>query len=394
MLLSVITPTHNPKYLKDLEKSLLSQSYPNWEWVILLNNGASYNPKVKDKRIKLYNSKNNNKFVGALKKEACELSKGEVIIEIDHDDFVTSNCLEEIYKAFQDEKVGFVYSRTIQLNKNFIPYNPIHGWTYTKVNFKNNKELYAMNNLPATPGNLGYIWFQPDHVRAWRKSNYIQVGGHNENLEICDDQDLMCKLYLVTEFKEIPKPLYFYRVDGDNTWLNKRKKIQNLTIELFDKYIDPICFRFCEKNNLPRVNIISENFNKQPNESFENYTLNDLYNIKPNSVGFVCADDVIQSYSNKNEIISEIHRILVPNGMFKCIVPSTDGRGAFQDPSHLSYWNENSFWYYMWGREQKKFLNPLYKNVSFREKRLYTHFPSQWHKNNNISYVVSYIDKV
>ncbi len=28
------------------------------------------------------------------------------------------------------------------------------------------------------------------------------------------------------------------------------------------------------------------------------------------------------------------------------LVPSTDGRGAFQDPTHVSFWNINSFMYY------------------------------------------------
>ena len=28
------------------------------------------------------------------------------------------------------------------------------------------------------------------------------------------------------------------------------------------------------------------------------------------------------------------------------LTPSTDGRGAFQDPTHVSFYNENSFWYF------------------------------------------------
>jgi len=28
------------------------------------------------------------------------------------------------------------------------------------------------------------------------------------------------------------------------------------------------------------------------------------------------------------------------------LTPSTDGRGAFQDPTHLSFWNLNSWFYF------------------------------------------------
>lgn len=45
-------------------------------------------------------------------------------------------------------------------------------------------------------------------------------------------------------------------------------------------------------------------------------------------------------------IMTEIWRLLKPNGLFTCFTPSSDGRGAFQDPTHYSFWNENSFWYF------------------------------------------------
>jgi predicted SAM-dependent methyltransferase len=45
-------------------------------------------------------------------------------------------------------------------------------------------------------------------------------------------------------------------------------------------------------------------------------------------------------------IMNEVWRILKPGGAFYSFTPSTDGRGAFQDPTHYAFWNQNSFWYY------------------------------------------------
>jgi len=46
-------------------------------------------------------------------------------------------------------------------------------------------------------------------------------------------------------------------------------------------------------------------------------------------------------------VIEEIWRVLVPGGLFEHMTPSTDGRGAFQDPTHLSFWNINSWLYFV-----------------------------------------------
>ena len=45
-------------------------------------------------------------------------------------------------------------------------------------------------------------------------------------------------------------------------------------------------------------------------------------------------------------VIEEIWRVLKDGGIFEHQTPSTDGRGAFQDPNHLSFWNINSWLYY------------------------------------------------
>ena len=45
-------------------------------------------------------------------------------------------------------------------------------------------------------------------------------------------------------------------------------------------------------------------------------------------------------------VIEEVYRVLKIDGIFEHLTPSTDGRGAFQDPFHLSFWNINSWFYY------------------------------------------------
>jgi ubiquinone/menaquinone biosynthesis C-methylase UbiE len=75
--------------------------------------------------------------------------------------------------------------------------------------------------------------------------------------------------------------------------------------------------------------------------------LNQGIPLPDNSVGVIWASHILEHLFDKHKILSEIHRVLVDGGWAFIQVPSTDGRGAFQDPTHVSYWNENCFWYYV-----------------------------------------------
>jgi len=393
MKFSIITPTHNPKYLKELEKTILEQTFSDWEWIILLNNGAEY--KAKDKRIKIFTSTQETNFVGSLKKEACSISKGEILVEADHDDLLTPDCLQELAKAYEDKEIGFVYSDNAKLADDFKPYQG-NDWTYRMFKY-GDRELFAMNSQPTNPGRLGYIWFAPDHVRSWRKSIYDQIGGHKE-MKVLDDQDLMHRLYMVTKFCHIPKVLYIYRIvdNKTNTWLVNNAQIQKETVEIYAKNVYNLSERFCQLNSLAKIDLCG-GFNKP-----EGYVSIDKYNgdifhdlekgipLADNSVGIIRAHDALEHISNQQMIMKEIHRVLAPGGMLLSQTPSTDGRGAWQDPTHISFWNQNSFYY--WTRPE--YAKYIQNDKLFRECRLITVFPNEYCKNNNIPYVIAHLEKL
>jgi O-antigen biosynthesis protein len=390
--ITIITPTHNPKYLKDLENSLMAQRFTDWEWVVLLNNGAKY--ESIDSRIKIYTSKQETAFVGALKKEACSLARGEIILEVDHDDFIADNCLQEVANAFEDSEIGFTYSRTIQLDKNFKPYNRLLGWTYTKV-VHEGEELFCMNNLPLYPANVGFIWFTPNHLRAWRKSIYDEIGGHNEELEICDDQDLICRLYLNTRFKEIPKPLYFYRVTGENTWLVKNKEIQTKTVELYNQYIHDLSDRYCELTNTNKLNIC-RTLEDGALEGYMNIPIDEFMekDLPNESFGFINAESVLQYLEDKNEAMLKIHNLLIKGGLTIIEVPNALSQAGVMNPNNKSQWVKNSFWYYMdIAPQRERYQDKKYQNISFKNKRLYTHFNTKWHQANDVGSIICHFEK-
>ena len=64
------------------------------------------------------------------------------------------------------------------------------------------------------------------------------------------------------------------------------------------------------------------------------------------SVDEIRAWDIIEHLPDKIHTMNEAWRVLRPGGVLDIKIPTTDGPGAWQDPTHVSYWNRNSFLYY------------------------------------------------
>src|SRR3990167_5494916 len=107
--LSIFTPTHgDSKYLPELWESIKNQTEQDFEWLIGKNNGGIV--PFENPRIKVFEFENPKKSIGLAKRFLCEKASGDILVEADHDDLLTPICLEEIIKAFQDQKISFAYS--------------------------------------------------------------------------------------------------------------------------------------------------------------------------------------------------------------------------------------------------------------------------------------------
>jgi len=105
-------------------------------------------------------------------------------------------------------------------------------------------------------------------------------------------------------------------------------------------------------------------------------------------VGVIYAEDVVQQLADPVHVMNEAYRVLAPGGFLLIRVPSTDGRGAFQNPLNVSFWNEHSFWYYT--RQTHARHVPAF-NGRFQVARLRTFFPDEFAKDNVIPYVEAHL---
>ena len=120
-LVSIIMNCYNGEtYLADAVKSILSQTYKNFE-VIFWDNQSNDQSAIiyknfKDKRLKYYYAKKHKSLYEA-RNFAIKKAKGKYIAFIDTDDLWIKNKLMLQIKKFKNRKVNFVYSNYFILNQ-------------------------------------------------------------------------------------------------------------------------------------------------------------------------------------------------------------------------------------------------------------------------------------
>jgi glycosyltransferase involved in cell wall biosynthesis len=384
MKFSIITPSHKyQSYFDELYISITQQTYENWEWIVYLNGEFKKDQLSKeilnDERVRIFTAYDGNTNIGYVKNKAFSLGTGDVLVEMDHDDILTPDCLKELATAFeQNPECGFVYSdnATYHMEDKFVPYSPVFGWTYKNYDW-NGKKLIAMNTFEPSSHSLSYIWYAPDHVRAWRKNTYEEIGGHNVELSMCDDHELMIRTYLVTKFHHIPKVLYIYRITGDNSFLERNEAIQIKTRELHNQYAQQLAERDADLKGLLKIDMGGGLFPRAGYTTIDQEDgditcdLNDGIPLEDNSVGVLNASHVIEHLRDPIKTMREIHRVLAPGGWAFIEVPSTEGNGAWCDPTHVSFWNEDSFPYYT-NKNKAVFIRN--KDIRFMSLRLETNW--------------------
>lgn len=373
--LSIFTPSHDSKFLPHVYESLKAQSDPNFEWHIVHNNGGE--PfECTDERVKQHLLYKAPEWVGPLKAYACERASSDILLELDHDDLLAPDAVAECKAAFDDESIGFAYSNAMHCGGEFGKvdrYGDAFGWRYRETEFDGHV-LDEPISFDPSPASLSRIWYAPNHFRAFRREVYETIGGYAKDMRVLDDQDLMCRMYLETEFRHIDRGLYVYRVHGENSWLKHNAEIQNNVYRLHDKYAEKMACKWAERSGLRRLELGGAFSAHAGYETVDRNNANiacDLEGDWPfadSSVGVIRAYDIFEHLKDPIHTMKECYRVLAPGGWIFAQVPSTDGRGAFQDPSHKSWWNENSWLYYTHCNWAKYIDAP----VRFQPVRCYT----------------------
>jgi glycosyltransferase involved in cell wall biosynthesis len=226
-LVTVFTPAYNTgERIYRPFKSLKEQTYSNWEWIVVddsEDDAATFkllrSLAKKDHRIQVFKPWEHSGYIGKVKNWACCLGNGRILVELDHDDELTDYALDYVIRGFrQFPEAGFLYTDCAEIYENGANHTYRNGWafgygSYADVEYKG--KLYksgSAGNINAKT--IRHIISAPNHVRAWRKSFYESIGGHNKELHVADDYEIMVRTFLKTRMIRVPKLCYIQYISN------------------------------------------------------------------------------------------------------------------------------------------------------------------------------------
>jgi len=393
-MISIITPLHKPyeRYIRECYDSFRDQE--NWEWIVVENTGGKLPEEIAvDRRVRTVTAadEEGRNSIGRLKSLGAAHAVGDILVELDADDLLAPDALAEIQVAFTAASVAMVYSNSAHFDAEWKSsgYSDYYGWRSRPVFFRGH-ELIEMIGFPCDAQMMRRIEWAPNHVRAWRRAAYEQVGGHNPALKVGDDHDLCCRFFVAfgpRAIRHIDRCLYLYRTHAENSCNLYNAEVQAQTDKNYLKYSRRMVIRQAQDDKLALLDL-GGRLNAWPGfttvDRFGADILCDLNGPWPfpdNSVGVLRAAHIFEHLRDPIHTMNEAYRVLAPGGWLLLEVPSTDGRGAFQDPTHISFWNANSLWYYT-DRNWSRFV-PEYKG-RFQVARSVTWFPTEFERTHNI----------
>lgn len=240
----LIANYNNAAYLKETLQSVYSQTYTNWEIILVDdcstdNSQEIYNSLKDDNRIKIfYNEK--NKGCGYTKRRCVEEATGTICGFVDPDDAISSNALEKMVEMH-------IANPTVSLIHSKLNYCDEH---------LNIKSVYtAAKHVQAGLTDFYNLDGAITHFCTFKKEYYDKTEGIDPYLQKAVDQDLYLKLYDAGKTLFLDKAFYFYRIHsrGISTNTSARKayywhwfvifntsKRRNINIEnMFFDYFTP-----------------------------------------------------------------------------------------------------------------------------------------------------------
>ena len=225
--ISIITPSYNQvQYLEDTIRSVLSQGYPNLEYIII--DGGSTDGSVDiirkyEEYLHYWVSEPDSGHGNALNKGFAKAT-GDVMAWINSDDKYmpwTLSTVGEIFATRPD--VHWIVGHS--------GFWDLHGRLINMITQYKNVYDYLMGE---------YRWIQQESV-FFSKSLWQRAGGNiNENYTLMVDGELWCRFFQYDELWRVPVVLSGYRSHGDNraveNWdevhIQMRKAIEELRSSL------------------------------------------------------------------------------------------------------------------------------------------------------------------
>lgn len=238
-MISIGIPIYNAEsYLTDAIKSVLAQSYPYWELILVDDGSTDGSLKIaqdfsaRDNRIRVISDGLNKKLPARLNQIIKE-AKYDYIARMDADDLMDPMRLELQLEVLKSNDIDLVTTGLYSIGEN----NEIQGKRILKnYQMQPDQILNGLTNLL--------------HASLLAKKEWCQRNLYKEDNVLAEDYELWLTASIKNDLKYIviEKPLYFYR-EVENVKKVKMIKGYNTQISVINRYFKGIISE-SEKNKI------------------------------------------------------------------------------------------------------------------------------------------------
>lgn len=276
--ISIIIPVYNAgNYISICLKSVIEQSYTNWE-IILIDDGSTDNSKeiyekiaTKNNKIKVFQQ--TNKGVSSARNLGIEKADGDYIVFLDADDWIDSIFLERMLEVIEKENADIVQCNSYYANNNkYIERKHIRP-SYSIRNNMNELQLdilyreYDEKKNDCSVGAMRGVWGKIFKASIIKKITF------NEKIDIFEDGIFVLnalqnskKVVLMDEY------YYYYRMTENSSNTKYKPDFSSKVIEIFREINN-----FIAKNNKDME--FKEYFNIMVFEMISSTLDKDIFNI-------------------------------------------------------------------------------------------------------------------
>lgn len=224
-LVSIIVPVYNiEKYISKCIESVLSQTFKDWE-LILVDDGSTDNSgkicdeyALKDNRIKVIHKENEG--VTATRDKGVKEAQGEFLFFIDGDDYITDNALELLINKQKENDADLVRGSLCSIKEDGI----------IKCKYIVTNDIDNINNWYKYINNISGWNIWNNLIRTSIYKNCVRISN-----EVLIGEDLIASSQLAIQLKSISKCTtitYFY-VQRNSSVMHSIEKDQNRTYSLY-----------------------------------------------------------------------------------------------------------------------------------------------------------------
>jgi glycosyltransferase involved in cell wall biosynthesis len=213
--ISIITPTFNSsKYLEDTIKSIISQNYPNLEYIVI--DGGSTDGTVDIIRkysdfIAFWISEPDNGMYDAINK-GFQRSTGEIMAWINSDDLYHTGSLSNVANIFNDiSDIEWIIGKSCLFNSEGL---------CVKMN---DAQYWSKNRLLS----MDYRWIQQENV-FWRRSLWVKAGAEmNLNFKLAGDFELWNRFFNYSCLHSVQTSFAGFRLHGQQLSILQSKQYED-----------------------------------------------------------------------------------------------------------------------------------------------------------------------